>query len=341
MSVETVVPTGSMGVQHRLGPLHLWLLVVGAVALVFPLVDRNPYLIGIAILIWIYAIVAQCWNLVMAIAGIWSFAQLAIFAVGAYANTLLQLRMHMPSLLAFVAGGLVALLAGMLIGFPSIRLRGIYVVLFTLAFQESLRILISSDDSGLTKGTFGLYGVNAFGFMNYTAWQTGTIYYYFALGILVAASIVVYKTINSPTGLALRALRDSEAYAVARGISRVRYQVTVFAISSLLTGLAGALYADYFNAIGPTILGFDQIALLLAMMVIGGWGTFAGPTIGAIVVIAVSERLHDIEDWRLLIFGAWMVLMIVFLPSGLVGLRDWATQASARVSRVINKWMEG
>jgi branched-chain amino acid transport system permease protein len=312
-----------------------------AIAVMFPLIDRDPYIIGVLILIGIYAIVAESWNLVMGVAGIWSFAQLAIFAVGAYTNAILLVKLHVPSLMAFAAGGLAALAAGLLVGIPAIRLRGIYVVLFTLAFQECMRILISSDDSGLTGATFGLYGFDAFGLMRLSAVQTALVYYYAGLALLVVCSLVVYRTMHSPIGLAFRALRDSEAYAIARGISRVRYQVIVFAISSLLTGLAGALYADYFDAVSPTILGFDQIGLLLAIIVVGGWGSFWGPIVGALVVVGVSEKLHDIEDWRLLIFGAWLVATIVYLPRGLVSLGDAFRGSMDVVKGRINHWLEG
>ena len=341
MSAQVTVGAESPPRSAAVARPRLALIALLALAVLLPVVERDPYVVGVLILITIYAIVAQSWNLVMGVAGIWSFAQLAIFAVGAYTNALLLVKLHLPAIIAFGAGGVAALAAGLLIGIPAIRLRGIYVVLFTLAFHESMRILISTDDSGFTGGTFGLYGFDAFGLMRLSASQTAIIYYYAGLALLVACSVVVYRTIRSPIGLAFRALRDSEAYAIARGISRVRYQVIVFAISSLLTGLAGALYADYFDAVSPTILDFEQIGLLLAMIVVGGWGSFWGPILGALLVMGVSEKLHDIEDWRLLIFGAWLVATIVYLPGGLVSLGRPLSRSTRYIRQRINKWLEG
>jgi ABC-type branched-subunit amino acid transport system permease subunit len=154
--------------------------------------------------------------------------------------------------------------------------------------------------------------------------------------LLVVSSFVIHRVISSPLGLALRTLREAEPYAVARGVDRRRAQMAVFGASSLLTGLAGAFYADYFGATSPTIFSFNQTTLLLAMIVIGGWATFWGPIIGAFVVTIVSEQLRDIESTRLLIFAAWAFVMIVYVPGGLVGMgRIWA-----RGRRRLDGWLE-
>jgi branched-chain amino acid transport system permease protein len=309
--------------------------LIGVAALVPTLTD-DSYLIGVLILACIYAVLAQCWNLVMGVAGIWWFAQLAVFAVGAYANVLLMVKLDVPSAVAMIGGAVAGLLVGLVIGLPAVRLRGIYVVLFTLAFHETMRIVISADDSGFTGGTFGLYGFDAFGLGTHRPDTKVTVYYYGALAMLILTSLAIYRVVHSPVGLAFRTLRESEPYATARGVNRGRYQVAVFGISSLLTGLAGAFYADYFGAISPTVLSFDQVALLLAMIVIGGWGTFSGPIIGAIVVTIVSEQLRDAESVRLLVFALWMAVMIVYVPGGLVGLKRVGGWARAR----LNRWLE-
>ncbi|MGH7966722.1 MAG: branched-chain amino acid ABC transporter permease, partial [Candidatus Binatia bacterium] len=151
----------ALGTRIGAGRVSATLLCVGLAALV-PVVTGNIYFLSVATLICIYAALAQCWNLVMGVAGIWSFAQITLFAVGGYANALLMVKVGAPGGLAFVGGGVAALLAGLIIGIPSVRLRGVYVVLFTLAFQEIMRILIATDDSGFTGGTFGIYGFDAF-----------------------------------------------------------------------------------------------------------------------------------------------------------------------------------
>jgi branched-chain amino acid transport system permease protein len=206
----------------------------------------------------------------------------------------------------------------MLLGLPSLRLRGAYVVLLTLAFHELLRNLIMNDTSKFTGGGFGLFGFGQYGLGDLPQIERMMIFYYAILILLVLTNLIIWRILHSPLGLAFRALRDAEPYAIGRGIPEYRYKLFVFAISAFFTGLAGAFYANFLDAVGPSILDFGLMMNLLAMIVIGGWGTFWGPVLGTIVLLYLSEVLRDIDEWRVLIIGLLMILFVILLPQGLI-----------------------
>ena len=308
-------------------------LAVGA-ALVAPWILHTPYWLNLLVLICIYATVNQSWNLIMGFAGIWSFGQLALFGVGAYTSALLTYHYGVSPFLGTAAGAVAAVLASMVLGLPSLRLRGAYVVLLTLAFHELLRNLITNDTTKWSGGGFGLFGFGQYGLAGLPQTDRMMVFYYAALVLLVLTNLIIWRILKSPLGLAFRALRDAEPYAVARGIPEYRFKLLVFAISAFFTGLAGAFYANFLDAVGPSIFDFGLMMNLLAMIVIGGWGTFWGPIVGTILLLYLNEALRDIDEWRVLIFGLLMILFVILLPQGLIRpLESVADRLGDRIGR--------
>jgi branched-chain amino acid transport system permease protein len=297
---------------------RLLLALALVVALLAPWILHTPYWLNLLVLICIYAVVNQSWNLIMGYAGIWSFGQLALFGVGAYTSALMGYHYGISPFVGTIAGAVVAVLASMVLGLPSLRLRGAYVVLLTLAFHELLRNLITNDTTKWTGGGFGLFGFGQYGLKDLPQLDRMLIFYYAALILLVLTNVIIWRILVSPLGLAFRALRDAEPYAVARGIPEYRFKLLVFAISAFFTGLAGAFYANFLDAVGPSIFDFGLMMNLLAMIVIGGWGTFWGPMIGTILLLYLNEVLRDIDEWRVLIVGLLMILFVILLPQGLI-----------------------
>ena len=300
---------------------HFDRLLIGIlliVALVAPWVLHTPYWLNLLVLICVYAIVNQSWNLIMGYAGIWSFGQLALFGVGAYTTALMTYHYGISPYIGTVAGAIMAVLASMVLGLPSLRLRGAYVVLLTLAFHELLRNIISNDTSGWTGGGFGFFGFGQYGLGDLPQVERLTVFYYAALVLLILTNLFIWRILRSPLGLAFRALRDAEPYAIARGIPEYRYKLLVFGISAFFTGLAGAFYANFLDAIGPSVFDFGLTMNLLALIVIGGWGTFWGPIIGTVILLYVNEALRDFDEWRVLIFGLLMITFVILLPQGLI-----------------------
>jgi branched-chain amino acid transport system permease protein len=314
---------GDLG-WRRPNPIAVGAVIVLAAAL--PIVWRNDYVIDVALTALIWMILNQSWNLQLGIGGIWNFGQLAIFAIGAYISALVSIHWGLPIWLAMIVGGLGAACASLIIAVPALRLRGIYASLLTFSFGEVVRLLVISDESGVTGGTFGLSGVPDIAFGGYSPDARQRAYYWLALALVVATAVVIWVFIHSPLGTALKAMRDAPGYAAARGVSPMRMQVITFLTSAFIAGIAGALYAHYFGVVSPSVMGLAPMALFVSMLVVGGLGTFAGPMVGTAVIMIVSEYLRDYQEARLIILGLILLLTIVIAPRGLVpALQDgWA-----------------
>jgi branched-chain amino acid transport system permease protein len=289
------------------------------------------------IVIFIFTVFNQSWNLVLGYSGILSFGHLALFGVGAYTSALLSVHAGVTPYVGTLAGGVAAAVASLIMGLPSLRLRGVYIVLFTLGFHEILQTLITTDTSNFTKGGFGLFGIGQYGLENATQDTRIRVFYYVALLLFVLATAVIGKLVLSPPGLALRALRDSEAYAVSRGVAAYRYRVVMFTVSAFICGFIGAFYAHYLNAVSPSMLDFGLMMNLLAMIVIGGWGSFWGPLVGTVALSWLDEGLASLDEWRQFIFGAVMVLFVLAFRRGLWGL---ATDVAGAAGRWLEEFLD-
>jgi len=292
-----------------------------AAGIVLPLLlvrlDIGTYLITLLILFFVQAVVAQSWNLIMGYGGIYSFAQVALFAVGGWTSGVLVHSLGWNPFLAILISPVVALVAALGIGLPTLRLRGVYVVLLTLAFHELARVFAVTGPRFISGGGYGLVSVQTFQFGDAIGDQR-TIYLYYLAGLIFAiATFVIWRVIHSPLGVAMTALRDSETYAVSRGINQFQVRLVLFAISAFFTGLAGGYSTHYNGGISTTIFDFPRIIDLLAMIVIGGWGTFGGPILGAGIVIGLDQYLVALGDYQTLILGLALAGIAVFAPQGL------------------------
>ena len=173
---------------------------------------------------------------------------------------------------------------------------------------------------GAAAAPVGLSGIPGLAFEGLSPDAKQRAYYWLALGLVVLTAIFIYVFIHSPLGTALKALRDSPAYAASRGVSPLKMQVITFGTSAFIAGVAGAFYAQYFGTISPSVMGLGPLSLFVAMLVVGGLGTFWGPMLGTAVIVVVSEVLRDFEEARLIIVGLILLVTIVLAPRGLVPL---------------------
>jgi branched-chain amino acid transport system permease protein len=213
-----------------------------------------------------------------------------------------------------------ATLAALLVGLPTLRLRGVYVVLLTLAFHELLRTYTINGPRVISGGGYGLTTVPRFEFGDVVGPNRMIFLYYVALVMFVVATYAIWRVIRSPLGVAVTALRDSEMYAVSRGIDQFRIRLFLFGFSAFFTGLAGGVMTHYLGSISTAIFDFGQLINLLAMIVIGGWASFEGPIVGAALLIGLDEWLRDIGDFRTLVLGLTLAFIAVFAPRGLYPL---------------------
>ena len=302
------VPLGAVG-----GTLVAGILL----PLVLSRISIGDYLITLMILFFMQAVVAQSWNLIMGYGGIYSFAQVALFAVGGWTSAVLVHSLGWNPFVAILFSPVVALLAAVGIGLPTLRLRGVYVVLLTIAFHELAHVFTVTGPRFISGGGYGLVSVQTFQFGDAIGQQRTIYLYYVALVIFVIATFVIWRVIHSPLGVAVTALRDSEAYGVSRGINQFRVRLILFAISAFFTGLAGGYMTHYNGGISTSVFDFSRLIDLLAMIVIGGWGTFAGPILGAGIIIGLDQYLVAIGDYRALFEGLILAGIAVFAPQGM------------------------
>ena len=207
----------------------------------------------------------------------------------------------------------------MIMVLPSIRLRGIYASMLTFAFAEVVRLLIIADSTGFTGGPFGLPGVTGLFDWLSPSWSLRA-YFWLTLVLTAAVMLFVHRMMNSPFGMGLVSLRESIRFSIGMGINRRVAFIMATAVSGLIAGLAGGLYATFYHGITPSFMGLGPMGLLVIMVVVGGLGTVRGPIIGAFVVTMLSELLRDTVMWRLVVQGALLLIVLAFWPAGLDGL---------------------
>jgi len=291
----------------------LWIPILFIVIAIFPPFFLTQYWLHVMIISLFYVMMASSWNLIAGFTGQISFAHAAFSGVGAYASGMLAVYLGLPPWLGILIGIGMAALLGLGLGYLCIRMGGIYLSLTTLGFSEILRIIITNEDRW-TRGTMGLQVPGFF------AEYSKTSYYYLFLIITVLLLILIYWITHSDMGLTFRAVLNDELAASSSGINTIRVRVLAFTISSAMAGLAGGLYGHYLMLITPDIPSLGQMFLVLAMAVIGGMGSFAGPIIGSFVLEILSEYIRIYGEYHVLLFGLVALAMARFAPEGLMGI---------------------
>jgi len=291
-------------------------VVVGLIFLaVYPLFKPSAYMLHVFVLFFVWAIVAQNWNLLMGYAGIVSLGNIGFLAIGGYVSGILAKSFGLSPWITIPIGGVAsALLVTVFLGLPALRLSGIYIALLSLVFADSLPSILTQTRS-ITGGAMGLHEIPPF----FPGMQR-VHDYYICLAAFLVIMYVLYRTIHSPTGLAFVALRDAEPFATSLGVNRFRERVKVFALSSFLTGIAGGFYVHSLGDISPTTLGIEPFLLAITMMELGGVGTFFGPILGAAVIVFGNEFLRLAGLLRLTLLGAIICGIILFFPGGIMQL---------------------
>lgn len=309
--------------RFTLTPLYGWAVFALITLLVGVLVRDQSYLMRVAILALLYGVLTVSLNLVNGFTGLFSLGHAAFYGIGAYASGLLALRLGWPFPLALVSAGVVAALFGLLLSLPSLRLRGIYLAIVTLAFAEIVRLMIINLQ-GLTRGPFGLPGIpppNLFGVRLTTDFSV----FLLALALLLFAVYVVERIMRSRIGDALLAIRDDEVAAAACGIRVFQYKVLSFVTAAFLAGMAGSVYAHYTRFISPDSFTLNESFIVLSMLVFGGLGSTAGAVLGAGVLTALPEAFRFAAEYRMLIYGIVLTLVILFRPQGVLGSTAFTT----------------
>jgi branched-chain amino acid transport system permease protein len=301
-------------------------LVVALAALagfvLLPQLITVKYYLHLSVLALIWVIAAQGQNLIQGYTGYVSIVQAGFMGIGAYATTLMGLHFSLPVWLTIVLAPLVTAVFALATGYPSLRVRGHYFAIVTLAFNMVIFIVLMNF-TALTKGEAGITGIPKPGTPGgWPDFANREVYYYLVLIIAVLATGLAWLIVRSRIGQTLVAIRQNENLVGAIGIPAWKYKLFAFVASAMYAGLAGALYAHYQSFINPEIFNVARSLDAILAVIIGGSGTIAGPVIGAFIVVFLPEYLRFADSFRLILYGLLLVLATIFMPRGIVGIVD-------------------
>ncbi|WP_411878910.1 branched-chain amino acid ABC transporter permease [Polaromonas sp. YR568] len=285
---------------------------------------------------WLVFIIATMGlNLTIGYAGQKSLGHAAFFGIGAYTVAILM-KAGFSFWLGLPAAALICFIVGLILGFPALRVQAIYLAFATLGFNTAIWLVMRNEE-WLTGGTFGINNIARPSLLGYSL-EGNLAYYYFVLAVTVLLAGLLWGLLRSPWGKAFTALRDNPIRAESLGVNIRNYTLLSFAIGAVYAGIAGALFASLVQFIEPGPFNVAASIMLYLMVVVGGAGYFLGPVVGAAVGVVLPEWLRDVpgvSNWYLPMFGASVVVLMVWLPDGLLSIptrirdRRAAREASA------------
>lgn len=316
--------------SNLLSPKLGWSVLL-VFALAFPYLAGNDYHLTVMSTAYIYAIATVGLNLITGYTGQFNLAHSGFMAVGAYTVGILTVDHGWPFWPAFALSGVVAAVIGLFVGLVSLRLKSHFFSIFTLCVGYIMYLLIEKWES-LTHGTVGIIGIPAPGAIGPLDFTDARPQYYLVLFFLVASLWIMHRIVHSLLGRTFVAIRNGDELAQALGINLMRNKLLAFMLSVFFAGLAGGLYAGYVRFLGPGIAGVEHTFDMTMYMLVGGIGTLLGPLLGAISVPWLTQYLQVLQDYRFVVFGPLLVILVIFLPHGVVGtwLR-WRRRKAARV----------
>ncbi|MBM4445020.1 MAG: branched-chain amino acid ABC transporter permease [Chloroflexi bacterium] len=306
-------------------PARTVLLAVCAFLLLFPLISQEPFLLRVLILAAIFAIFAASWDLLSGFTGQINFGHALFFGVAVYTSALLNRNVGLPPWATIPLGAAAAVLAGLLVGLPCLRLRGTYLAFATLAFPLILLGVVYA----LPRFTQGELGIND-GIDPLAGSRVAS--YYIAIPSMMVLGFIMWKITDSKIGLIFHAIREDEVTARASGINTTRYKLLAFCLSGLFAGIAGGLYVHFLKSASPSTLQLLLSFQAIIWAVFGGMATIYGPMAGVLILYPLTEYVlirylaefsEEFAQRKLLIFACIVLLVLLFMPRGLITwLRD-------------------
>jgi branched-chain amino acid transport system permease protein len=290
----------------------------------------SGYVISVAVFVGIWVTLALSLNILTGYAGQVSLGHAAFFGIGAYTSAVLAVRYGMPFWLDFLGAIVITGLVGTVLGLPSLRVRHDFLVLATMGVNFVVVAIFKYVD--FFGGAMGLVNIPAPSLFGAT-FRGGTPYLALAWAYAFFAWLVSWYLSKTWTGLAFQTVRIDEDAAAAVGVSVPRFKIYAFGISAALAGGAGSLYGHFIGSVFPDTFVFVESIAILSMVIFGGVGTLRGPIVGAIILKAAPEVLRFVQDYRFTIYGALLVLMMLFQPMGLIGDGSWLWRSLTRLFR--------
>jgi branched-chain amino acid transport system permease protein len=302
--------------MSRWGKLGLVLLLIGLALAPLGLKNYGIYLLTL----WcIYVIAGMGLNLTVGYAGQMSIGHAAFLGIGAYTAAILM-KMGFSFWFVLPLAALNCFLVGLVIGFPALRVQHHYLAFATLGFNILVYLFVRNEE-WLTGGTFGISGLQRPGFFGLSL-DGAAAYYYLTFGSTILLALALWWVIRSPWGRAFAALRDNPIRAESLGVNIMAYTLLAFAIGAAFAGVAGAYFAALVQFIEPGPFHLTTSLMMLLMVIVGGSGRFFGPMLGAAIVILLPEWLRFMKDWYLVMFGLAVVVLMIWLPGGLLSIPE-------------------
>jgi branched-chain amino acid transport system permease protein len=312
-------PNVTLTLRQALGkgaPLFVLIVVLALI----PAFVHSDYLLTLLDTAGIYAIVVMGLGILLGFAGQLSLAQAAFLGIGAYTSGFLTVNLGWPVWGAMPAAMLLSALVALIVGYPCLRLSGHYLALATIGFGIITQLVLINWKT-VTNGSDGLGNIppphiGSFVFDSYGR------YYYIVLVAVLVCSYVAWRIKTTRVGRALEAIRENEIAARATGIDATRYKIIAFVLAGTYAGLAGSLLAHMTKFISPDSYSFDQSVVFLVMLIVGGSASISGAILGAVLLWLLPEVLRPLKTSYIMVYGAAVIAMIVFMPRGLVGLLE-------------------
>ncbi len=310
--------TGTFIPNQKPVPIPRWTIVALALgALALPLIVTDPYLLQILTNAWLLSMIALSVSLATGTAGQVSLGAAGYVAIGAYASALVTTRLGWSFEISLLVAAFVSAVFGVLLTLPAFRLRAHYVAIATLAIGEIVTLVILNA-AWLTNGPLGITNISPPSFLGWKAVTAREVYWY-ALILLLLAALLQWRLLASPLGRTWRAIREDDVAAQAYGINLTRYKALVFAVSALIAGVSGAFTAHMYTFINHETFTATTSILALTMVILGGMGNMVGAVVGAVLLTALPEVFRGFVEYRYLLYGLVLLILIRFRPQGLLG----------------------
>ncbi|TVZ75409.1 amino acid/amide ABC transporter membrane protein 2 (HAAT family) [Aeribacillus composti] len=315
--------------KHKAVVLSIVLL-----ALLLPFIIQNDYFFHIMTLSFIWMIGVYGLNLIAGYTGYLSLAHAGFFAIGAYSLGILTVKFEIHYWLAFFLACAITCIIGLVIGLVALQTKEHFFAIYTLCVGYIIYLVIDKWES-LTGGVRGLIGIPVPPDLGPISFRSPVSQYYFNLFFLLAAIFMMYRIVHSLTGRTLIAIRNSEELAQTIGISTMKNKLVSFVLSTFFAALSGILYASFIRFIGPDISYITMTFDFLIFLLVGGIGTLSGPIVGTLLIVWISQQLQFLQDYRMLIFGPLLTLLIIFYPKGIVGgIFSWKMKMQEKKKRL-------
>ena len=307
-----------------------------AVLLTLPLIIRDPFYVDIMIMVFLNCIIALTWRLIMRF-GQFSFGHAAFIGIGAYASALLVMKLGFSFWISLPISGVIAAFISLMIGFPTLRLKGMFFAITTWSFNEITRAIyiIFKKPFG---GSSGIYGIPAPDEIHVTGlfdlpFDNKTEYCYLVLLLFIITFFVLYKMENSRIGMTFDSIRVDDDLAESVGINLMTYKCLGFALACFFAGMAGSFYAHYISFISPNSFEVALSVNAIVYAMVGGMGSILGPVLGASILTVIPIFLHAAGFFKMIIYALFLLAVVLFLPEGLISLPERVQMIRGKIKR--------